>query len=226
MSSNHSTHPRSRYLQELERRVIIFDGAMGTNIQNYHLEAADYGGERTEGCNEYLVITRPDVIEEIHSGFMQAGSDVLETDTFTGSRLKLDEYGLGHLTHEVNFTAARLARDLADRYSTPQSEAMHVVERYRFIDVESAKERMIFHERRVGRGPGAPGTGPYDPKVDKALQLTYTVEDPVYLTMPYSAQITYRRTVVPWSEQVCAENIVEYWPGMNIAVPKADRPDF
>jgi 5-methyltetrahydrofolate--homocysteine methyltransferase len=120
MNSNHSAHPESRYLQELQRRVIIFDGAMGTNIQNYHLGAADYGGERTEGCNEYLVITRPDVIEEIHSGFMEAGSDVLETDTFTGSRLKLDEYGLGERTHEINLAAAQLARRVADRYSTPE----------------------------------------------------------------------------------------------------------
>ena len=82
MSSTDSTHPQSRFLEELQRRVIIFDGAMGTNVQNYHLGAADYGGERTEGCNEYLVITRPDVIEEIHTGFMEAGCDVLETDTF------------------------------------------------------------------------------------------------------------------------------------------------
>ncbi|HEY7349337.1 MAG TPA: homocysteine S-methyltransferase family protein [Ktedonobacterales bacterium] len=118
MSSNHSTQHHSRFLQELQRRVIIFDGAMGTNIQNYHLGAADYGGERTEGCNEYLVITRPDVIEEIHSGFMEAGSDVLETDTFTGSRMKLDEYGLGERTREINLAAAQLARRVADRYST------------------------------------------------------------------------------------------------------------
>jgi hypothetical protein len=115
---------------------------------------------------------------------------------------------------------------MVDRYGTPQSEAMHVVERYRFIDVETAKQAMTFHERRVGRGPGAPGTGPYDPNAGHALQLTYTVEDPNVFTTPWSAQITYRRTMVPWSEQVCAENVVEYWPGMNIGVPKADRPDF
>jgi hypothetical protein len=115
---------------------------------------------------------------------------------------------------------------VSDRYSTPQSEAMHVVERYRLIDVKTAQEAMTFHERRVGRGPGAPGTGPYDPNASRALQLIYTVEDPNVFTTPWSAQITYRRTMVPWSEQVCAENIVEYWPGMNIGVPKADRPDF
>jgi len=115
---------------------------------------------------------------------------------------------------------------MVDRYGTPQSEAMHLVERYRFIDVKAAQDAMTFHERRVGRGPGAPGTGPYDPNAARALQLTYTVEDPNVFTTPWSAQITYRRSMVPWAEQVCAENIVEYWPGMNIGVPRADKPDF
>lgn len=110
----------SRYLDELARRVLIFDGAMGTNVQLYELTAEDYGGEATEGCNEYLVLTKPAVIEEIHGGFLEVGCDVIETDSFTASRLKLDEYGLGHLTHEVNFTAARMARQLVDRYSTAE----------------------------------------------------------------------------------------------------------
>src|SRR6266516_3947674 len=110
----------SRFLDVLDHRVLIYDGAMGTNIQRYQLGAEDYGGPATEGCNEYLVLTKPSIIEEIHSGFMEAGCDVLETDSFTGSRLKLDEYGLGALTHEVNLTAARIARSIADRYSTPE----------------------------------------------------------------------------------------------------------
>ncbi|MBE3558615.1 MAG: methionine synthase [Ktedonobacteraceae bacterium] len=108
------------YLDALAHRVLIYDGAMGTNIQRYQLTAEDYGGQATEGCNEYLVLVKPAVIEEIHRGFLEVGCDVLETDTFTGSRLKLDEYGLGHLTHEINLSAARLARRLADQYSTPQ----------------------------------------------------------------------------------------------------------
>ena len=115
---------------------------------------------------------------------------------------------------------------MVDRYGTPQSEAMHIVERYRLIDVEAAKEEMIKHERRAGRNAGPPGTGPYDGKDTRALQLTYTVEDQNSFTTPWSARITYRRSVIPWSEQVCAENIVEYWPGMNIGVPKAEKPDF
>ena len=110
----------SRFLDTLAQRVIIYDGAMGTNIQTYQLTAEDYGGQATEGCNEYLVLTKPSVIEEIHAGFMEAGCDVIESDSFTASRLKLDEYGIGHLTHEVNLAAARLARSVADRYSTPE----------------------------------------------------------------------------------------------------------
>src|SRR3989441_10256240 len=110
----------SQFLDALAHRVLIYDGAMGTNIQRYQLSAEDYGGQATEGCNEYLLLTKPSVIEEIHTGFLEAGCDVLETDSFTGSRLKFDEYGLGTLTHEINITAARLARRLADRYSTPE----------------------------------------------------------------------------------------------------------
>src|SRR5437660_10226776 len=108
----------SQFLDALAQRVLIYDGAMGTNIQRYQLSAEDYGGQATEGCNEYLVLTKPSIIEEIHTGFMEAGCDVLETDSFTASRLKLDEYGLGAVTHEVNLTAARIARRIADRYST------------------------------------------------------------------------------------------------------------
>src|SRR5438876_10582830 len=110
----------SKFLEALAQHLIIYDGAMGTNIQSYQLTAQDYGGEATEGCNEYLVLTKSSVIEEIHTGFLEAGCDVLETDSFTASRLKLDEYGLGALTHEVNLAAAQLARRLADRYSTAQ----------------------------------------------------------------------------------------------------------
>src|SRR5579864_7105021 len=100
----------SQFLDDLTHRVLIYDGAVGTNIQRYQLSAEDYGGLATEGCNEYLLLTKPSVIEEIHTGFLEAGCDVLETDSFTGSRLKLDEYGLGALTHEINVNAAQLAR--------------------------------------------------------------------------------------------------------------------
>ena len=110
----------SRYLAEARRRVLIYDGAMGTQIQNLTLTAADYGGERYDGCPEILAVTRPDAITEIHRAYLAAGADVLETDTFTGTRLKLDDYGLGERTHEINRAAARLARAAADEFATPE----------------------------------------------------------------------------------------------------------
>src|SRR6185312_11540761 len=110
----------SKFLEALAQRVLIYDGAMGTNIQRYQLTAEDYGGQATEGCNEYLVLTKPTVIEEIQAGFLEVGCDVLETNSFTASRLKLDEYGLGDSTYEINLRSAQLARRLADSYSTAQ----------------------------------------------------------------------------------------------------------
>jgi 5-methyltetrahydrofolate--homocysteine methyltransferase len=104
------------YLDLVRERVVIFDGAMGTSIQQYNLDAAGYGG--VEGCNEYLVFHNPGIIEEIHASFLEAGVDVLETDTFGGSALKLAEYGLGERTYEQNRVAAQLARSVADRYAT------------------------------------------------------------------------------------------------------------
>src|SRR5215212_10796652 len=106
---------RPSYLDLVRDRVVIFDGAMGTSIQNYNLDAAGYGG--IEGCNEYLVLHNPGLIEEVHASFLAVGVDVIETDTFGGSQLKLAEYGLGDRTYEVNLEAAALARRVADRYS-------------------------------------------------------------------------------------------------------------
>ncbi|MEX2569868.1 MAG: methionine synthase [Gemmatimonadota bacterium] len=110
----------SPYLAALRDRVLVFDGAMGTSIQSYDLTPEDFGGAKLEGCNDYLVITRPDVIEEIHASFLEAGADVVETDTFRSNRLTLGEYGLGERVHEVNAAAARLARRAADRFATPE----------------------------------------------------------------------------------------------------------
>ena len=111
------TQPRSPYLQALADRVLVFDGAMGTSIQRYELTAADFGGDALEGCNDYLVITRPDVVGEIHASFMEAGCDVLETDTFRSNRLTLREYALQDRVREINVAAASLARGMADRFA-------------------------------------------------------------------------------------------------------------
>ncbi len=105
------------FRQAIERRVLVFDGAMGTQIQGHALKAAEFGGK--EGANDLLTLTRPDLIEQIHSRYFAVGCDAVETNTFGSSRLKLDEYGLGHRTYEVNFRAAINARRAAERHATP-----------------------------------------------------------------------------------------------------------
>lgn len=104
------------YLDLVRERVVIFDGAMGTSIQRHELDADGYGG--IEGCNEYLIFHNPGLIEEVHASFLEVGVDVLETDTFGGSKLKLEEYGLGDRTYEQNRAAAELARRVATAYNT------------------------------------------------------------------------------------------------------------
>ncbi|MEA2721937.1 MAG: 5-methyltetrahydrofolate--homocysteine methyltransferase, partial [Candidatus Eremiobacteraeota bacterium] len=86
---------KADYLSTLRERVLLYDGAMGTQLMALHLTDDDFGGAKYHGCNEALVLTRPDVIEQIHRDYFAAGADVVETDSFTASRLKLDEYGLG-----------------------------------------------------------------------------------------------------------------------------------
>src|SRR5687767_3773015 len=109
----------SPYLQALQRRVLVYDGAMGTNIQRYNLTPEDFGGKALEGCNDNLVLTRPDVIQAIHESFLAVGCDVVETCTFQSTPRRLAEWGLGDKVREINVTAARLARAAADKYSTP-----------------------------------------------------------------------------------------------------------
>ena len=107
------------YLKLLEQRVLIFDGAMGTQLMALDLQPADFGGDRYNGCYEALVLSRPDMIRDVHAAYLRAGADVVETDSFTASRLKLDEFGLGERTYEINRRAAELAREACDAIETP-----------------------------------------------------------------------------------------------------------
>ncbi|WAM28394.1 methionine synthase [Myxococcus sp. NMCA1] len=97
----------------MRERVLVLDGAMGTLLQNEDLKAADFGGPEYEGCNEYLVLTRPELVESIHARYFAAGADVTETDSFGGTPLVLAEFGLGHKALEINEVSARLARNAA-----------------------------------------------------------------------------------------------------------------
>lgn len=108
------THP---FLKKLHEKVLVFDGALGTNLQALNLTSQDFGGK--DGCNEYLVMTQPAAIQSVHESFLKAGCDVIETDTFGSNRLVLAEYGLEDRVIELNEKAARLAKELAQKYSTP-----------------------------------------------------------------------------------------------------------
>ncbi|MGE5642135.1 MAG: homocysteine S-methyltransferase family protein, partial [Byssovorax cruenta] len=106
-----------KYLDALEKKVLVFDGAMGTSLQKQDLTAEHFGGEQYNGCNDYLVISYPEAVERVHRSFLEVGVDVLETDTFRSNRITMAEYKLQDRVIEINETAARLARRLADEYS-------------------------------------------------------------------------------------------------------------
>ena len=103
----------------LQERILVVDGAMGTAIQGYNLGPDDFGGSEYEGCNEYLALTAPQIISDIHIGFFEAGSDIIETDTFGGTSIVLAEFGLQDKALEINQVAAEIARQVANQYSTP-----------------------------------------------------------------------------------------------------------
>ena len=113
-----NSNSRPNITEALKARILVLDGAMGTAIQDKNLTSKDFGGIDLEGCNENLVLTRPDIISEIHEYYLKAGCDIVETNTFGGTPLVLDEYGLGSRAIEINREAAILARKAADKYST------------------------------------------------------------------------------------------------------------
>ncbi|MDA0988291.1 MAG: methionine synthase [Chloroflexi bacterium] len=103
----------------LEERILVVDGATGTFIQDMNLSADDFGGAQYEGCNEYLNLTNPDAIRFIHRQYIEAGADILETNSFGSTPLVLGEYGLGEKAYEISKAAAQLAREVAGEYESP-----------------------------------------------------------------------------------------------------------
>src|SRR5437879_2004881 len=110
--------PKS-YLEACRERVVVYDGAFGTYVQTQDLTADDFGGPALEGCNELLVVTRPDVIQGMHAAFLDVGVDVLETASFGSFAVPLGEYGLSDRAEELSRESARLAKEVASGYSTP-----------------------------------------------------------------------------------------------------------
>lgn len=108
-------------LPAMRERIVVLDGAMGTMIQRQGLTEADFRGDRfagwhcpVKGCNDLLVLTCPEVIKNIHAAYIDAGADIIETDTFNANAISLADYGLEEYVAEINRTAARLAREVAD----------------------------------------------------------------------------------------------------------------
>ncbi len=149
---------RQRALQQaIGERILVLDGATGTALQAMDLTADDFGGADLEGCNEHLVLTRPDAIQAVHRAYLEAGADLIETDSFGGTRIVLAEYGLQDKVYEINHAAARLAREVADAFSTadrprfvagsmgPGTRTISVTENVSFAEVRAA-----YAEQTVG----------------------------------------------------------------------------
>ncbi|MDZ8028725.1 MAG: methionine synthase [Nostoc sp. DedQUE11] len=114
------THPFLERLRSPDSPVLVFDGAMGTNLQTQNLTAEDFGGAQYEGCNEYLVHTKPEAVAKVHRDFLAAGADVIETDTFGSTSIVLAEYDLADQAYYLSKTAAELAKRVAAEFSTPE----------------------------------------------------------------------------------------------------------
>jgi len=136
--------------QAIQERILVLDGATGTALQAMDLTADDFGGEDLEGCNEHLVLSKPDAIRRVHEDYLKAGADLIETDSFGGTRIVLAEYALQDKVYEINHSAAKLAREMADAYSTadkprfvagsmgPGTRTISVTENVTFDEVRSA----------------------------------------------------------------------------------------
>lgn len=105
---------------QMNRKIMILDGAMGTMLQRENLTEEDFGGEHFDGCNEILVVTRPDIISKIHDAYLEAGADIIETNTFGATSVVLAEYDIPERARELNLAAAKLAVDAVNKYSTPE----------------------------------------------------------------------------------------------------------
>jgi 5-methyltetrahydrofolate--homocysteine methyltransferase len=110
----------SSFLDTLKERIVVFDGAMGTNLHAQDLSVDDYGGPQFEGCPEHLLISKPEAVEKVHAGFFEVGCDVVETNSFGGASIVLAEYQIAHLAYDLNFKAAQLAKRIAADFSTKE----------------------------------------------------------------------------------------------------------
>nr|MDQ3323143.1 homocysteine S-methyltransferase family protein [Acidobacteriota bacterium] len=110
----------NNFLDLLKEKIVVFDGAMGTNLMAQNLTLDDFGGANFENCSENLIYTRPDAVLNVHRAFLEVGSDVIETNTFGGNTIVLQEFGIADKAYDVNFRAAQMAKNLANEFSTKE----------------------------------------------------------------------------------------------------------
>ncbi|HNI57910.1 MAG TPA: homocysteine S-methyltransferase family protein, partial [Elusimicrobiota bacterium] len=109
----------STFQELIREKILILDGAMGTMLQKMNLTAADFGGPALEGCNENLILSKPSAVQAVHDGYLKAGADIIETNTFGSTPLVLAEYGLADQALEISRRGAQLAKESAKKFSTP-----------------------------------------------------------------------------------------------------------
>ncbi len=109
---------QANFLEQLQQKILVLDGAMGTMLQEANLTAEDFGGEEYEGCNELLNETSPDVISHIYRTYLEAGADIISTNTFGSSSIVLEDYDIGHKAYALSKEAARLAKVEVNKVST------------------------------------------------------------------------------------------------------------
>src|SRR6478609_3692254 len=140
---------RSAFLDLVDERVVVYDGAFGTYMQEQNLSADDFGGPDLEGCNEILVLSRPDLVAGMHDAFFEVGVDVVETATFGAFAVPLNEYGVGDKTHEINLKAAQIAREVASGHggfvagSIGPGTKLASLGQIRFADLRDAYETQV-----------------------------------------------------------------------------------
>lgn len=110
----------NKFLEALENRVLVFDGATGTNLQTQNLKPEDFGDKKYEGCNEYLCISKPDAVRKVHFDYLTAGADVIETDSFGATKIVLKEFDLENRAYELSKLSAQIAKEMTDKFSTPE----------------------------------------------------------------------------------------------------------
>ncbi len=177
--------------QELQNRILIIDGAMGTMIQRYKLEEKDYRGERfkdwksdLKGNNDLLCLTQPHIIKEIHKAYLEAGADIIETNTFNSQKISLADYKMEHLAYELNFEAAKLAKQAVEEFKVQNSK-------FKVEGKESVKTLNLEHSTLNSKYV-AGAIGP----LNKTASLSPDVNNPGYRA------VTFDEIVEAYSEQI------------------------